>query len=247
MDKPSPQRNDLPIAETWAASPETARTAMTLLAAALTDGPSRLLHATFDGPVRLLADALSQLGVVIAVDESADHIDVTGHGGHWVYGDLDLDCGHHPVASCLLLAACSLGRSQYRLQNACTDSPSTQSLIRAMSDLGLRIHTEQDPAGPVIQVGAPVLRGGQVAIGDLQAGGAAASLLLVAACATGDVFLQTPRWPRRPSEVVTALSILEAFGIAVIDDQIDRLIIPAPQALSAGEYDLQAPLPTSPR
>ncbi len=215
-------------------------TAMAILAAGLARGTSRVRRATIDESTRALASGLVQLGAEIRLDEPEIGIDVVGRGGHWASGDLDLDCGNHPAATQLLLAACVLGRSRYRLTHAAVDNPSTRSLITAMTDLGLAVHSERAESGPVIQVGWSVFRGGRAAIGDPGTATAACALLLIAPCATGDLFLEMPAWSDRPREVTTALRILAHFGIAVVDDKHRKVIVPAPQAYAAGEYDLQS-------
>jgi 3-phosphoshikimate 1-carboxyvinyltransferase len=151
-----------------------------------------------------------------------------------------LDCGNCASATQLLLAACALGRSRYHLARATIDDSSTRTLINAVTDLGLAVHAERTESGPTIQFGGSVFRGGRTAISGLAAVTAVSSLLLVAPCATGDLFLEMPAWPTRPPQVTAALRIMERFGIAVVDDKRDRVIIPAPQAYTAGECNLRS-------
>ena len=213
-------------------------TGMALLAAALADGRSTLLRAAMNEPERLLIGGLRQLGVTVLESMPADHIEIVGHGGHWIDADLDIDCDRQPAATNLLLAACALGRGQYRLKGAAIDSPAVKSLANALIDLGLRLHIEDDPTKPAIQIGASPFRGGDTVVVDPGAADAVSSLLLVAACAAGDVFVETPIWPSRPDGLAVALRILDRFGVVVIDDLGNRFIVPAPQVYAASECDL---------
>jgi len=213
-------------------------TGMAVLAASMARGPSRIIHAAFDPAVRTLIDGLRQLGIAILVDEPAGRIDVTGQGGHWGHGDIELDCGHQSLTTHLLLAACVLGRSHYRLMNPATETASLTSLIDALTDLGAQTHLDRAAREPVVQVGSAPFRGGRTAVRDTQSSIATASLLLVAPCAAGDVFLEIPPWPARPPEVSIVLQILEDCDIAVIDDRGTRMIVPAPQSYAACEHDI---------
>jgi len=213
-------------------------TAMAVLAASMARGSSRIIHAAFDPAVRALVNGLRQLGVATLVDEPAGRIDVTGQGGHWGHGDIELDCEHQSLTTHFLLAASVLGRSCYRLMNPATETASLSSLIDALTDLGAQIHIDRDARDPVIQVGPAPFRGGRTAVRDIQSSIATASLLLVVPCAAGDVFLEIPAWPARPPEVSIALQILEDCDIAVIDDRGTRMIVPAPQSYAACEHDI---------
>ncbi len=213
-------------------------TGMALLAAALADGRSVLLHTIIDEPVRLLIGGLRQLGITLLESRSAGHIEVTGHGGHWIDADLEIDCGRQPAATNLLLAACALGQGQYRLTGAATDSPAMKSLASALIDLGLRVHIEEDASEPAIQIGASLFRGGRTILRDPGAADSVSSLLLIAGCAAGDLFIETPIWPSRPDGLAAALRVLDKFGVAVIDDLGNRFIVPAPQVYAACECDL---------
>lgn len=213
-------------------------TAMSLLAASMARGLSSIIRAVLDPAARTLIDALRQLGVVILTDQAAGRVQITGHGGHWVHGDLELDCGQQPSAAHLLLAACVLGRSRYRLTNPPAMTASLTTLVNALTDLGAQIHADRSASGPVIQIGSALFRGGQTSVRDGGSSSTVASLLLAAPCAVGDVFLEIPPWPARPPEVSIALQILEDCGITVIDDQATRLIVPAPQSYAACEHDI---------
>lgn len=213
---------------------------MGLLTASLARGPSRLRNPTLDRTSELLIRGLGQLGSAIQIAQSGGCIDVVGHGGYWASDDVEIDCGDQPAATALLLAACVPGRGRYLLTRAVVEAAGTQCLARALADLGLPVHIEHDPPRRQIRIGPSVFRGGQTTVHDPPAAVAVASLLLIAPCAAGDVFLEMPAWQARPPEVTLALRILEAFGIALVDDRATRIIIPAPQGFAAGEYDLQS-------
>lgn len=213
-------------------------TAMALFAASMAKGSSRIINAAFDPAIPTLIDGLQQLGAAILADEAAGRIEITGHGGHWVHGDLELNCGYRLPTAHLLLAAGVLGRSRYRLTNLPAMTASLISLINALSDLGAQIHPDHDVSGSGIQIGPALFRGGRTTIQNSDAPGAVASLLLVAPCAAGDVFLEVPPWPVRPPEVIVALGTLEDCEITVIDDQATRMIVPAPQCHAACQHDI---------
>ncbi|MGQ9648584.1 MAG: hypothetical protein ACUVXJ_00555 [Phycisphaerae bacterium] len=233
LDKLSGTGNDAP-AMSVAISP----TAMALLAASMAKGPSRIINAAFDPAIPTLIDGLRQLGAAILADEAAGRIEITGHGGHWVHGDLELNCGCQSPTAHLLLAACVLDRSRCRLTNLPAMTASFASLIDALSDLGAQIHPDHDASGSGIQIGPALFRGGRTTIQNSDAAGAVACLLLVAPCAAGDVFLEVPPWPVRPAEVIVALRTLEDCEIAVIDDQATHMIVPAPQCYAACQHDI---------
>lgn len=233
LEKLSWTGNDMP-ATAAAISP----TAMALFAASMARGSSRITNAAFDPAIPTLIDGLRQLGAMILADEATGCIEITGCGGYWVHGDLELNCwGQSPTAH-LLLAACVSGRSRYRLTNPPSMTASLASLINALTDLGAQIHPDHDASGSGIQIGPALFRGGRATVQNNDAPGAVASLLLVAPRAAGDVFLEVPLWPVRPPEVIVALQTLEDFGITVVDDQAARMIVPAPQCYDACQHDI---------
>lgn len=213
--------------------------AMAVLAASLANGSSRLHHARLDQPVNPVIQALVQLGIDVRVDEDKGRIDVAGRGGHWIHSDIELDCGNDARVTCLLLAACCLGRGHYQLVRADTETAAVRSLTSSLVDLGQHIRIESDQTNPRIGIAAGSFRGGRTAIRDPLACDAVPALLIVAPTAMGDLFLELPAWPSRPPCITDALTILDRFGIAVIDDFASRLIIPAPQAYAACEFDLE--------
>lgn len=199
-----------------------------LVMAALADGRSQFAQAQLDGRTHAIINGLLSLGVVVIVDPETDRIDLAGTGGYWPNSDAELQAGDSFPLTCLMVAACSVGRGQYTVK---CDSPpgGDQPLVPLLSGLmDLRAAVSHDVKNEhiVINVGPNALRGG---VTRLPAGCPPAvleSLLVAAPCAAGDVMIEARGTTAHAVDQL--IPLMDAFGITVVQDA-GRFIVAAPQ------------------
>jgi 5-enolpyruvylshikimate-3-phosphate synthase len=200
-----------------------------LVMAALADGRSRFAHARADDHTRALVNGLLGLGVAVIIDGETDHIDVAGTGGYWPNSDAELHMADSFPLTCLLVAACSVGRGQYTVT---CDSPELGDtpfvpLLSALVDLRARvIHDVTDDGRVVVNIGPEPLRGGSTRLPVGCPSAVLESLLAVAPYAVSDVLIEARGTTGHATEHV--MPLMDAFGVSVIEDA-GRIIVAAPQ------------------
>ena len=207
-------------------SPLAGGVAMT--AAALADGVSKLDGLRIDATGRAIVEGLQALEVDATLDERAGRFQIHGRAGHVIRQEADLDCQGSPVAAQLLVALCTLGYGEYRIHGGDpTAGLAIGSVVDALRDLGAQIGYESGEGELPVTVRARGLRGGRTHLREPTAD-ALAAVLVVAPYAAQDVFVElAPR--RAPLRASIILDVMLRFGVAVLDRDLDRFIVAAPQ------------------
>lgn len=199
----------------------------TLVMAALADGRSHFLHARPDAQTHLLLNGLLGLGVAVITDDETGSIDVAGTGGYWPNSDAELLAADSFSLTCLLTAACSVGRGQYTVM---CDSPGDENLLvpllSALVDLRASVDHGVSEGRLVINVGPDVLRGGTTRLGMGCPPAVLESLLVVAPYASNDVLIEARGTTAHA--IKHLLPMMDYFGASVLQDG-NRFIVPAPQ------------------
>lgn len=199
-----------------------------LVMAALADGRSEFAHTHLDDHTRTLINGLLSLGVAIIVDPETGRIDVAGTGGYWPNSDAELEAGDSFPLTCVMVAACSVGRGQYTVR--CHYPPGNDQpfvpLLSGLMDLRASVLHDVKDEHVVINVGPEALRGG---VTRLPVGCPAAvleSLLVAAPYAAADVMIEARGTTAHAVDQL--IPLMDAFGIAVVQDA-GRFIVAAPQ------------------
>jgi len=207
-------------------SPLAGGVAMT--AAALADGVSTLDGLRIDATGRAIVEGLQALDVDATSGERADHLRIDGRAGHVVRQEADLDWGGSPAAARALIALCTLGYGEYRIHGGDpTAGLALGPVVDALRDLGAQIGYESGEGELPVTVRARGLRGGRTCLREPTAD-ALAALLAVAPYAAQDVFVELAP-PCAPLRVSTILDVMHRFGVAVLDRDLERFVIAAPQ------------------
>ncbi len=221
-----------------------------LVAAALSNGTSRLSHLLIADDTRLLVDVLSALGFELTVDEPAATAVVHGSGGHVPATDADLYGGDSGATVRFATALAALGAGVYRIDGSARmrERP-IGALVDALNVLGAHAQYEGRAGYPPVIVRAAGLRGGHVALGRAPSSQMVSALLMAAPAAHGDLMIEIPPdLPSRPYVRMT-LAVMEAFAIQCVHAADagehgagrthQRIIVPAPQAYRATEYAIE--------
>ncbi len=209
--------------------PETVTTLQhALVMAALADGRSTFAQAVPDEQTQLLVNGLLALGVPVIVDPVTHRIDVAGSGGYWSNSDAELDGADSFPLTCLLIAACSVGRGQY---SVICDAPAGGDkplipLLSALVDLRASIDHGYTDDRLWVNVGPEPLRGGTTRLPMGCPPHILESLLVVAPYAVGDVMIEARGSTNHATEHL--LPLMDVFGVSVVEEA-GRFVVAAPQ------------------
>jgi 3-phosphoshikimate 1-carboxyvinyltransferase len=184
-----------------------------LVAAALADGESTLLHPLDADDTRATRDALAALGVTIHT--ANDGWVVRGCGGR-IPGGGALSLGESGTTMRLLAAVAALGAAPSRLDGAprLRERP-LRELASALKRLGASIHPDPETGGLPLTAGGSPVTGGAVSLPGSRSSQFASALLLIAPRLKEglDLTIEPPA-VSLPYVQLTA-DVLTAFGVRV--------------------------------
>lgn len=208
-----------------------------LLMAAMAHGDSIIDGVLLADDTDCMLKALQNLGIRLKVDRESNRTTVSGAGGYWPESEASLFCGNAGTVMRFLTAACAAGHGEYQLDGSARmrERPIRQ-LVDALQDLGARIGYERVEGQCPITIEAKGLHGGHVVFKELPSSQFVSAILMAAPLARKDVTLEvTGRLPSG-SYVLTTLAAMEAFGISVVEQDMKRFIVPAPQQYKSTHY-----------
>jgi len=205
-----------------------------LLLAALADCTSRFDNVLIADDTRLMVQALRSLGVSVQCDEINGNAIVQGCSGLWPNDEAVLDAGHAGTVARFITAACCIGRGQFRIDG----SPRMRKrplrpLIGALRELGAYVNCEGEEGHLPLAIAGRGLRGKTVTIPGVISSQFISALLLVAPLAQGDVLMSLEEPPPSKPYIGLTLKAMEAFGVGVAEHDMQKFIVPAPQAYRA--------------
>jgi 3-phosphoshikimate 1-carboxyvinyltransferase len=194
-----------------------------LLVAALADGESVLEGALVAEDVEVMTSALVRLGARIEPGDEPTSLHVTGRGGRWAEGPLDLDVRLSGTAVRFLSAAVALGRGRYRLDGtARMRQRPMEDQLAAMRALGVHAASEHGDGCPPVVIEADGLPGGSARVAGGRSSQYLSALLLAAPYASGPVELEvTGDLQSRPFVDMT-IALMHDFGVPVERDGYRR-------------------------
>lgn len=211
-----------------------------LLTAALADGPSELTGVLFAEDTECMMDCLGKLGVSLDADRERRRVRVRGVSTPWPQSEAELDCRNAGTVIRFLTAACAGSRGRYRLDGVerMRQRP-IGNLVGALCDLGASIEFDGEPGFCPLTVNAAGLRGGTVRMDATASSQFVSALLLAAPLADRDVMIElAAAAPSRPYIAMT-LSVMERFGVSVVQHEFSRFIVPSSQSYRAISYDIE--------
>jgi 3-phosphoshikimate 1-carboxyvinyltransferase len=212
-----------------------------LVVAALADGVSHIEKLLLADDTRHMLDALGSLGVGIQLDEAGRRVTISGCAGHWPSGEADIFCGNAGTVMRFLTAACCSGCGAYRLDGVARmrERP-IAPLVDALRELGAAVgYAEREGYCPVTIRSQGRLRGGRVLFDTPPSSQFISALLITAPLAMGDVMIEIGgEMPSKPYVAMT-LGVMDAFGVAVVEDRMRRFVVPAPQRYSAADFQVE--------
>ncbi len=199
-----------------------------LLVAALAEGESLLTGALVAEDADVMATALRALGAAVEPLGDGTTLRVTGCGGRWRTGPLELDVRLSGTAVRFLGAATALGSGRYRLDGTARmrERP-IEDQLAAMRTLGVRVASERGDGCPPVVVDADGLPGGSAEVDGSRSSQYLSALLMAAPYARTPVELLVRGELQSRPFVDMTIAVMRDFGVAVERDGYERFRVPA--------------------
>jgi len=205
--------------------------------AALADGTSTIRYPGEADDYWRMKDCLRRLG--IAVDDSReDEVRVTGRGGHFGPGRVELDVGQSAVTTRLMLAFAALRPDETVVDGHISmQKRPNKDLTDALRALGASIESERDGYLPTTVRGTRALRG-PVRVPGTISSQYLTSLLTIAPLIEGGLVIEVEGDLTSKPYVDLTLDEMAKFGVQV-DNQDYRRLVVRPQTYRAGDIDVE--------
>jgi len=187
-----------------------------LVLAALAKGTSLLHNALDSEDTRLMIHALQSLGIETVHDPEQETILVHGCDGRLRKKNIDIFVGNSGTTIRFLTAMVTLGCGTYRLDgiDRMRQRP-IEPLLKALQNLGVNCHCENDTGCPPVVVQANGLQGGQTTICTQVSSQYLSGLLLAAPYARNNVELQVTGPLVSTPYLNMTTDLMRHFGVSV--------------------------------
>lgn len=211
-----------------------------LLIASLAKGHSRLTGALFSDDTRYMYEALRQLGVAIAANEERCSFEVIGNGGKISVNHANLYVGNSGTTTRSLVSYVGLGKGEFIIDG---DEPMRRSrpisdLLGSLRQIGVDARSQYDNDYLPVVICANGLQGGRARLNASKSSQFLTSLMLVAPYAVNGLEIDIVDKLKRPYIDIT-MSIMNAFGVQVINKNYRYFHIPAGQQYEPREYAIE--------
>ena len=210
-----------------------------LIAAALADGVSALKNALISEDTRLTIEALRQMGIQIAVNDT--DVRVEGAGGCLEPCAAPIDLGNSVTSMRLLTGVAALGKGTYTLTgNARMQKRPIQNLLDALRQLNVQARAVNGNGCPPVEVSGSMISTKQVQINCQHSSQYLSALLLIAPLTPHGLDIQVVGGPVSKPYIDLTVALMESFGIALDRMGYQKFRISGAQSYRAGQYVVEA-------
>ena len=211
-----------------------------LLVAALARGASTLTGALFSDDTHYMSVSLRKLGVEVDADEKRATFEVCGNGGNIPVSSAELYIGNSGTTSRSLTAYVSLGHGKFVIDG---DEPMRRGrpisdLLDALTQIGVSARSQFDNGHLPVIVEANGLEGGKTQLDASKSSQFLTALLLIAPYAKNDMEIEVLGDLKTPYIDIT-LSVMEAFGVEVVNEDYKRFRIQGGQHYQPCVYHIE--------
>jgi 3-phosphoshikimate 1-carboxyvinyltransferase len=205
--------------------------------AALADGTSTIRYPGEADDYWRMKDCLRRLG--IAVDDSAEgEVRITGRGGEFGAGRVELDVGQSAVTTRLMLAFAALRPDETRVDgHVSMQKRPNKDLVDALRALGATLDSSNDGYLPTTVRGTRALRG-PVRVPGTISSQYLTSLLSIAPLIEDGLVIEVQGELTSKPYIDLTLDEMAKFGVQVENQDYRRLVV-RPQAYRAGRIDVE--------
>lgn len=210
------------------------------ICAALADGRSLLREISIAADADRMFECLRLLGVAAEVDRDARTVAIGGCRGNLPADTARLDVGEAGTVMRFVTALACLGHGHYEIDGAprMRERPIGE-LVDALHELGAAIGYAGQVGCPPLTVAASGLRGGETHFRSPQSSQYVSAILMVAPYAVDDVYLAIDGAVVSQPYLAMTIATMHAFGVATIEGQPGRYIVPASQRYSGRVYRIE--------
>lgn len=211
-----------------------------LVCAALADGRSVLSGALDSEDTRVMAAALTALGLQVDVETARCQVAVNGCGGRLPAAAAELFLANSGTSIRFLTALTTLGRGRYRLDGVprMRQRP-IGDLLHTLRQLGADVQSESGNECPPVLVQAAGLPGGRATIrGDISSQFLSGLLLAAPYAHRGVELLVDGPLVSQPYVRMT-LAVMESFGVSLPDEGLTRFTIPPGLRYQGCQYAIE--------
>ncbi len=218
-----------------------------LLVAALAEGTTRIDNALFSDDSQYLAQALTNLGFEVSLDQAAKIITVQGLGGKIPAAQADLFIGNAGTAARFLTAMLTLGHGEYKIDGVdrMRQRP-IGDLVSALNQLGAAVSgqrlavSNQRSICPPIAITASGLPGGMTSIrGDISSQ-FLSGLLMVAPFAQSAVEITVDGPLHSKPYIDLTLEVMADFGVEIQREGYERFRVTPQKYRTPGKYAVES-------
>lgn len=211
-----------------------------LVCAALADGVSTL-HGPLDSDdTRVMIAALRQLGLVVEWEEGAAAIRVVGCRGRFPHDKADIFVANSGTTMRFLASMLPTGIGTFRLSGVPRmHQRPIGDLLQSLRQLGAEIHSESEEGYPPVQIQATGLIGGTARIRGDVSSQFLSGLLMAAPYAREPVVLEVEGPLVSQPYVAMTLRVMQQFGVAVAEHEMQRFSIDSPASYQAVHYAIE--------
>ena len=211
-----------------------------LVCAALASGDSTLRGALDSDDTQLMIECLRRLGIAVVATDGGQTLAVSGCGGDFSAESAELFVGNSGTTIRFLTALCTLGRGTFRLDGVdrMRQRP-IGDLLEALVQLGADVTSAVGNGCPPVVVQGRGLAGGSAQVrGDISSQ-FLSGLLMAAPYAQQPVDLEIAGPLVSQPYVDMTLAVMNAFGVAVENNNRKRFHVAAPQCYQGRDYEIE--------
>ncbi len=211
-----------------------------LLLAALAQGKSTLSNALDSDDTNRMVEALNALGVPTDFDKAATRIDVEGKGGPVRVPNHPIDCGNAGTAIRFLTPFCCSAPGKVTLTgNARMQERPILDLIVGLTQIGGRLIDSKGTGCPPLEIEGGSLCGGVCSLEGSRSSQYFSALLMNAPLMEEGIVLEVEGDLVSKPYIDMTLDIMSRFGIKAVNEDYQRLIVPAGEKANAIEYEVE--------
>jgi 3-phosphoshikimate 1-carboxyvinyltransferase len=209
-----------------------------LIAAALSNGFSRVIDPLRSQDTLLSLAALQQMG--IQAQDNVHSIDINGRGGHFDACRNPIEFQNSGTSMRLFGGLTALGAGDYVL----TGSPRMcqrpmQPLLDSLDQIGVPARSRNNNGCPPVVITAGCRKGGRTTIDCSVSSQYLSALLLIAPCLDRGLIVDVVKGPVSKPYIDMTIDIMNAFGIRLEQSGHSRFDVPGGQSYRAGTHRVE--------
>lgn len=207
----------------------------TLIAAALSNGPCRVIDPLRSEDTLLSLAALQQMG--IQVQDRVKSIDINGMGGRFDACRSPIEFQNSGTSMRLFGALAALGTGDYILTGSrrMCQRP-MQPLLDSLNQIGVPARSRENNGCPPVIITGGHRNGGRTTIDCSVSSQYLSALLLIAPCLDQGLIIDVVKGPVSKPYIDMTVDIMKAFGVRLKQNGHARFEVPGGQTYQAGKH-----------